>query len=206
MLDFLFDIGETETVLKQITRRDRNVWKGIGKDKDKEQGKEQGRDDSIELIGMEDRTTLSQPPSQHAPFQSGLSQAKPFSNPTHFGKGISFRGEIVGKEDLEIEGRFEGKIQLPGYNVTIGKDGDVNAEVSAKTVSIHGRLIGNIVVSDKVEIFEFGSMEGDIVAPRIQIADGAKFKGSVDTQQPMEEAKTKAKSQDGVSMSRSKNP
>lgn len=176
------------------------MWKGIGKDK------EPGKEDSIELIGMEDRTSPPQPPSSHSPFQSGSSQPKPFSHPTRLGKGIFFRGEIVGKEDLEIEGRFEGKIQVPGYNVTIGKDGDVNAEVSAKTLSIHGRLFGNVIVSDKVEIFELGSMEGDIVAPRIQIADGAKFKGSVDTQQSTEETKPKTKPQEGLSTGTSKAP
>ena len=158
----------------------KDVWKGMGKDKESE------REDSIELIGMEERA-IPQPSMQPQPFQTGMPQSKAFAKATHIGKGIVFRGEVTGKEDLEVEGRLEGKIQLPGCTVSIGKDGEVNAEVAAKTVSIHGKLVGNVVVTDKVEIFEMGSMEGDIVSPRIQIADGAKFKGSVDTQHPNKE-------------------
>jgi cytoskeletal protein CcmA (bactofilin family) len=175
------------------------VWKGIGKDKEPE------KDESIELIGMEERA-VPQPSMQPQPFQSGMHHPKTFPKSTHIGSGIAFRGEVTGKEDLEVEGRFEGKIQLPGCTVSIGKDGEVNAEVAAKTVSIHGKLVGNVVVSDKVEIFEMGSMEGDIVSPRIQIADGAKFKGSVDTQHPHKEAQAQPEHKEGLSTVSKKGP
>ncbi len=96
------------------------------------------------------------------------------------GKTIVIRGELTGEEDLTIEGRVEGKINLPKHQLLVGQDGNVSAEVQAKTVTITGRMEGNLNATERVVVQESGSLVGDIRAPRVVIEDGAKFKGSVD--------------------------
>jgi cytoskeletal protein CcmA (bactofilin family) len=98
----------------------------------------------------------------------------------NIGQTIFIKGELTGTEDLTIEGRVEGKIELKDHNLTIGPNGKIKADVFAKSIVITGELLGNAFASEKVEITNAGILKGDIVAPRIVIADGAQFKGSVD--------------------------
>jgi|SRR6185436_2361243 len=98
----------------------------------------------------------------------------------NIGQTIFIKGELTGTEDLTIEGRVEGKIELKDHNLTIGPNGKIKADVYAKSIVITGELLGNAFASEKVEITNAGILKGDIVSPRIVIADGAQFKGSVD--------------------------
>lgn len=96
------------------------------------------------------------------------------------GKSLQVKGELTGQEDLAIEGKVEGKITLKGYSVTIGQTGRISGEIHAKSVVVAGLLNGNIVAEETVEVAATGTMMGDIRAPRVVLADGAKFKGSID--------------------------
>jgi cytoskeletal protein CcmA (bactofilin family) len=96
------------------------------------------------------------------------------------GKSLHVKGELSGQEDLAIEGKVEGKIVLKGQNVTIGQTGRVSGEIHAKAVVVAGLLNGDIVAEEMVEVAATGTMMGDIRAPRVVLADGAKFKGSID--------------------------
>jgi len=98
----------------------------------------------------------------------------------NIGQTIFIKGELTGTEDLTIEGRVEGKIELKDHNLTIGPNGKIKADVFAKNIVITGELLGNAFASEKVEITNAGILKGDITSPRIVIADGAQFKGSVD--------------------------
>lgn len=98
------------------------------------------------------------------------------------GKSVVVKGELEGSEDLTIEGQVEGKIELRDHTLTIGPGGRIKAQVFAKAVVVCGELIGNINASESVEIRESGSVDGDIVSPRVAIADGAHFRGSIDMQ------------------------
>jgi len=98
----------------------------------------------------------------------------------NIGQSIHIKGELTGNEDLTIEGKVEGKIFLKDHNLTIGANGKITAEIQAKTVMVLGEVTGNITADDKVEVATSGSMRGDIVAPRVVLADGAKFKGAID--------------------------
>ncbi|MFQ5719517.1 MAG: polymer-forming cytoskeletal protein [Acidobacteriota bacterium] len=98
----------------------------------------------------------------------------------NIGQSICIRGELTGQEDLTIEGKVEGKIDLQEHNLTIGPNGRIQAEVGARTVVVQGEVTGNIKARERVELAETGHVKGDIVSPRIVIADGARFKGSVD--------------------------
>ena len=96
------------------------------------------------------------------------------------GKTVVIKGELTGDENLAIEGRVEGRVELRNHQLTIGSSGKVHAEILAKTVTIIGQVEGNVEATDLMEIKESGSLLGDIRAPRVVIADGANFKGSVD--------------------------
>ena len=98
---------------------------------------------------------------------------------TVIGGSIVIDGEISGDEDLVIQGTVKGKIHLK-ENLFVENGGVVEADIQTQTVTISGQVTGNIHASDKVEIRADGKMVGDIKAPRILIADGATFKGSVD--------------------------
>lgn len=106
------------------------------------------------------------------------------SGTVHIGKSVCMKGEITGDEDLTIEGKVEGKIELKNHDLVIGSSAQIRAEVTAKNVEIIGSVVGNVIASERVEIREVGSLEGDIVAPRVNIVDGAHFKGSVDMAKP----------------------
>ena len=101
----------------------------------------------------------------------------------NIGQSIEIKGELSGNEDLTIEGKVDGRINLRDHNLTIGANGRIKAEITAKTVHVVGEVVGNIIANDRVEIAETGSMLGDIIAPRVALADGARFKGSIDMEQ-----------------------
>ena len=98
----------------------------------------------------------------------------------NIGQSVEIKGTLTGNEDLTIEGMVDGKILVKDHSLTIGANGRITAEVHAKTVVVVGQVVGNITADDKVEIAPSGSIQGDIRAPRVSIADGAKFKGSID--------------------------
>jgi len=100
----------------------------------------------------------------------------------NIGKSVVIKGELNGSEDLTIEGHVEGTIQLRDHILTIGPNGRIKAQVFAKSVIVLGEVTGNVTASDKVEIRDAGSVDGDLIAPRVAIAEGAHFRGSVDMQ------------------------
>src|SRR5471030_511100 len=131
-------------------------------------------------------TAAPQPP---APTQAGAPGPRPTEATHHMekdivniGKSVVIKGELNGSEDLTIEGHVEGTIQLKEHVLTIGPNGRIKAQVFAKSVIVLGEVTGNVTASDKVDIRDNGSVDGDIVAPRVAIAEGAHFRGSVDMQ------------------------
>ena len=102
------------------------------------------------------------------------------------GKSVIIHGELSGSEDLTIEGSVDGRIELKDHILTIGPNGRIKAQIFAKGVVVLGQVFGNVTASEKVDIRDNGSVEGDILAPRIAIAEGANFRGSVDMQKKVE--------------------
>jgi cytoskeletal protein CcmA (bactofilin family) len=100
----------------------------------------------------------------------------------NIGKSVIIKGELNGSEDLTIEGQVEGKIELRQNVLTIGPNGKIKAQVFAKAVIILGEVTGNVTATEKVDIRDNGSVDGDIAAPRVAIAEGAHFRGSIDMQ------------------------
>jgi cytoskeletal protein CcmA (bactofilin family) len=110
----------------------------------------------------------------------------------NIGKSVVIKGELSGSEDLTIEGHVEGRIELRDNVLTIGPNGKIRAEVFAKAVVVLGEVVGNVTASEKVDIRDNGSVDGDITSPRVAIAEGAHFRGSVDMQRAGAAAKPAA--------------
>jgi len=102
--------------------------------------------------------------------------------PVNIGKSVVIKGELTGSEDLTIEGHVEGKIELRQNILTIGPNGRIKAQVFAKSVVILGEVTGNVTATEKVDLRDNGSVDGDMAAPRVAIAEGAHFRGSIDMQ------------------------
>ena len=100
------------------------------------------------------------------------------------GKSLIVKGELTGSESLYIDGKVEGAINLPGNRVTVGRNGQVAANIVAREVVVLGKVRGNCQASDRVDIRSEGSLTGDVIAARISIEDGAFFKGGIDIRKP----------------------
>ncbi len=123
---------------------------------------------------------------------SGIESRVPRNNVVHVGKSVVIKGEINGSEDLMIEGKVDGKISLPQSTLTVGAQGKLKAEISAKVVIVLGEVKGNVTASEKVDIRDHGTVNGDIITKKLAIADGAHFRGSIDMQ-PQPDAPEKRK-------------
>jgi cytoskeletal protein CcmA (bactofilin family) len=95
------------------------------------------------------------------------------------GPTLHFKGELYGEEDLEFQGQLEGSIEHT-RSLSIGKEGGVTGNIRAKFVIVEGRVDGDIFASESVSIRQSARVKGNIFAPRVGIADGANFSGSID--------------------------
>src|ERR1035437_1755964 len=132
-------------------------------------------------------------PPASTPFEPGTvrpatgavsTAAVPSGEQATIGKSLIVKGEVSGSESLYIDGKVEGAINLPGNRVTIGRNGQVAANITAREVVVLGKVRGNIQASDPVDIRSEGSLTGDVAAARISIEDGAYFKGGIDIRKP----------------------
>ncbi|MGS2723381.1 bactofilin family protein [Porticoccus sp. GXU_MW_L64] len=96
------------------------------------------------------------------------------------GATIHIKGDISGGENLVIDGKVDGTVSLSDHELSVGKSGAVKADITAKMVRIDGEVQGDIAGHEKVTISKSGNVRGNIVAPRVTLEDGAKFKGSID--------------------------
>ena len=118
--------------------------------------------------------------------------AVPTGEQATIGKSLIIKGELSGSESLFIDGKVEGAITLPGNRVTVGRNGQVAANISAREIVVLGKVRGNCQASDRVDIRSEGSLTGDVIAARISIEDGAFFKGGIDIRKPGAEGKAAA--------------
>jgi cytoskeletal protein CcmA (bactofilin family) len=97
------------------------------------------------------------------------------------GKSLTLVGQITGKEDLVLDGRLEGDVDLPENRLTIGPSGHLQGRARAREIVIHGTVQGNLEASERVEIKKNSRVIGDLKAQRPVIEDEAYFKGNVET-------------------------
>jgi len=121
-------------------------------------------------------TTTPPPAPQKVPVESSTEKV-----PTAvIGPKIRFKGELFGEEDLLIQGQVDGTIDLKDNSLTIGRQGIVKANVVAKTVTIEGTVEGDLFGQERISILASSNVKGNVVADRVILEDGAKFRGSID--------------------------
>jgi cytoskeletal protein CcmA (bactofilin family) len=110
------------------------------------------------------------------------------------GRTLVIKGELSAAESLYIDGRIEGKISMPDHRVTVGRNGIVQANITAREVVVMGKVSGNIECSDRVDIRSEGSVAGDVSTIRISIEDGAVVKGGIEVRSNERKQQNPAKS------------
>lgn len=101
------------------------------------------------------------------------------------GPSIQIRGDLSGEEDLIIQGKVSGTIQLREKSLTIGSQGQVEANVLANSIIVEGEVNGDLYGSQRVSIRKSGNVQGNIVSPKVSLDEGCRFKGSIDMDQEM---------------------
>jgi cytoskeletal protein CcmA (bactofilin family) len=104
------------------------------------------------------------------------------------GKSVVVKGELSGSEDLYVDGQVEGSIALKNNSLTVGPHGQIKASVEAKGIVVQGKLEGNVIATDRVDLRKSAIVTGDITTQRISIEEGAYLKGKVDIQGKAEKA------------------
>ena len=134
---------------------------------------------------------LTQTPMQPLPEPSApRSQPPPTKERALIGPSIEIKGTLSGGEDLFVEGRVEGKIELAQHSVTIGPSGRIKADIQGRSIVVMGEVEGNLVGSEQIFLRQSSKVRGNLVAPRVSLEDGSDFKGSIDmTSKPAVEAK-----------------
>jgi cytoskeletal protein CcmA (bactofilin family) len=137
------------------------------------------------------RPAATQTPSFEPATRTPTANAQPASvgDQATIGKSLVVKGEVTGSESLYIDGKVEGAINLPGNRVTVGRNGQVAANITAREIVVLGKVRGNMTASDRVDIRSEGSLTGDVAAQRISIEDGAFFKGGIDIRKPGNDGK-----------------
>ena len=118
-------------------------------------------------------------PMIHSSEQSMLPTTRSRAAAT-IGPSIQISGDVTGNEDVRIEGRVEGTIKLSDNVLTVGKEGQINATVTARAIFVEGKVEGDLKSDERIVIKSSGNVRGKIVAPRVTLEDGCKFKGSID--------------------------
>jgi len=125
-------------------------------------------------------TGSSMSSSSPSPPASSRRPVSASNEPATIGRSITIRGDVTGDEDLYIQGRIEGTIDLKQHNVTVGPEGRVKANMKGRMVTIEGEVDGNVTGQEQVALRSASKVNGDIVAPRVVLEDGASFLGSID--------------------------
>ena len=120
------------------------------------------------------------PPAQPLPVTPPRSPMSTSKERALIGPTIFIKGDLTGEEDLLIDGRVEGKVELRKHNITVGKNGRVKADLYGKVITVEGEVHGNLYGEEQLVLRQASTVRGNIVAPRVVLEDGANFKGSID--------------------------
>ncbi|MCG8589692.1 MAG: polymer-forming cytoskeletal protein [Proteobacteria bacterium] len=180
----------------------------FGKSSDSK-GDSKAKSESTQAVSQGDRSGRSSDGSSHSPHTEAAPPQQALAgggkSVANIGKSISIKGDLSGEEDLSIDGKVEGRVDLPSHQLTIGETGQVEAEISAKRVVVIGRVAGNVNATERIEIQGTGIVEGDIRSPRLVVAEGAVINGAIDMSKtkekvpvkPVEDAKPRATASGG---------
>jgi cytoskeletal protein CcmA (bactofilin family) len=139
-----------------------------------DRSKRQTSDEDETFATFEDRETVKAPETRTRSREAAV-----------IGPSIQINGDLSGEEDLIIQGKVTGTIQLKEKSLTIGTQGQIDANVLAKSVIVEGEVKGDLYGSEKVAIHKTGNVHGNIVSPKVSLEEGCRFKGSIDMDQDM---------------------
>jgi cytoskeletal protein CcmA (bactofilin family) len=125
-------------------------------------------------------------PAIPSPSSTPSSEPRRTGERATIGPSIIIKGDLSGEEDLVIEGRVEGKVDLKQHNVTVGRSGRVKADIFGKVVTVEGEVDGNVIAQEQAILRQAGAIRGNITAPRVVLEDGSRFKGSIDMESSRE--------------------
>lgn len=146
------------------------------------------------MFAQNSNANPTQPPAQSpAEMQTPAAVNSSANQYSMIGKSIKIKGEIVASDPVYVYGSVEGSISAPEHRVTIGKEGRVKADISAREIVIMGDVCGNIESSERVEIRNDGALMGNLSTRRIYIEEGAVLSGSIDVQKPSKKEKAEAR-------------
>ena len=131
-------------------------------------------------------------PSMPQSHDAGAVRPSSAKEHAHIGKSVVVKGALSASEDMTIDGLVEGTVELRQNILTIAPNGKIMAKILAKSVVVLGHVHGNITAVEKIDIRDSGSVDGDLIAPRVAISEGAHFRGSIDMQRAGDKTEAKA--------------
>ena len=131
-----------------------------------------------------DQAPKSEPTPQHPTHSAPSSPSGPFQGEERrvvawVGKSVVFRGDLISSEDMTIDGRIEGSIEVRNHHLTIGPNASIEADVAARQVTVFGKVAGSLTAQERVEIRHGATVEADITCQSLAIQEGAFFCGKV---------------------------
>ncbi len=142
------------------------------------------KDEAQDFANQAPRTPSTAPSSSSRPEPPSRSSGSAPGERATIGRSITIRGDVTGDEDLIVQGRVEGTVDLKQHSVTVGPEGVVKADISGRMVTVEGEVKGNLKGHEQVTLRSSAKVEGDIVSPRVVLEDGATFRGSIDMSPP----------------------
>ncbi len=136
--------------------------------------------DSAPAVSREEMSNADSKPATHSSVAATAAAPAMTTAKAVLGPSIQFKGDIVGQEDLLVNGHIEGTIQLNDKSLTIGQSGVVKANIQAKVITVEGQVEGDLIGSEGIIIRKSGKVTGNLTSPRVNLEDGSKFKGSID--------------------------
>lgn len=152
----------------------------------------------------DDTGAAQKPSSTPRPEAAPRRTAPAGGEPATIGPSITIKGEVSGDEDLLIEGRVDGSVDLKEQAVTVGSEGRVKADITGRVVTVEGEVEGDLKAKEQIILRSSAKVEGDISAPRVVLEDGARFRGLVDMGEATDEERGSSRTSSGSSSSTSK--
>ena len=131
------------------------------------------RDQAPKTESLPQPSTSSGPSGQPAPFPEERRVV------AWVGKSVVFRGDLISSEDMTIDGRVEGSIEVRNHHLTIGPNASIEADIAARLVTVFGKVSGTLAAEGRVEIRHGASVEADLTCQTLAIQEGAYFCGKV---------------------------
>jgi cytoskeletal protein CcmA (bactofilin family) len=155
----------------------------------KEDGKPQGVPEiSTTPVAASSAPSISTFPGRETPREVSASSGSSAS----ISQGIRIKGEVTGSEDLYVDGQVDGKLNLTNGSLTVGPNGSVKADVTAREVIVRGKIEGKVSGRDRVQLLSTGQVTGEVQTARLAIEDGAMLRGKVEAGKPSKAAEAHA--------------